>query len=959
MRIFILAGNGVDETSIGSLLGDSEYGIARYATVSRGVRRFEKEVADLVLVAPDNDDATWIRAARRLGNEFQLPVIVLAPKGSDLVGKALDLGLYDAFELGIATPVEFSGSLRHLKTYLELVGQFAKKREMFDWVEETGRFGSWEMDKDGRILWSKGILHQFFKGRHRLDETFASIRQFVHPDDLDIYDQANKATFEDGWPLDFEYRIIGSDGQLRHLHLHRRVEVDAGGNVVRAYGLAQDITQQKNFEHSLSRRDAILQVVGIFAGRFLRGSDREGSIDNALSQLGEAADVTRVFVFRKVSGGDDDARVSMIHEWVSPHVAPAIGLPVVLDQAVSPLFNRWRDTLLRRKVVVGHAREFQKAERRVLESIDTKSILIVPIFVGQEWWGFMGFSEQRTERDWLPVEIESLTMVSNIFGSAVLRRRMEEQLVEANRLAEEAKTLALEASKTKSRFLANMSHEIRTPISGILGMAEMTITTGLTNEQRENMDMICDASRSLLTIVNDVLDISKIEADKMELKPANFDFRTELESLVRSFGPQAEQKGIVFQYRVADEVPVFVNGDSDRLGQILRNLIGNSLKFTERGLVELNVEVVSSEADRTNLRFSVRDTGEGIANDKLGTIFDSFTQADSSVRKKHQGTGLGLTISKELVEMMGGEIGVKSEPGWGSTFSFTAWFGVVANSEIAEKTRSTASPQTLHLNILLAEDNPLNQKFLTHFLSMFGHRVTVAGNGAEALAALEMNGRSFDLVLMDIQMPEIGGIEATQIIRESDGKRYDSKIPIIALTAYAMKGDKDRMLAAGMDDYVSKPVDMKKLSAAIARSMEGRGAPQPVGPSSSSQFKKKPVVMDGILVKLDMESLIERFEGNMVLLKDILELFLLEADQKLVNLDSGVKTGNPEKLGAALHSITNLAGHVLDMDVVHMARQLEKLCYLGKMEKALAGVKELRPRFVALVKAVEERTGTL
>jgi len=959
LRILILAGNGVDETAICSLLGDNEYGLARYASVSRGVRRLEKEEVDLVLVAPDGDDATWVRAVRRVGDEFKLPVIVLAPIKSDLVGKALELGVYDAFELGVATPAEFTGGLRHLKTQLDLVGQLVKEREMFDWIEETGRLGSWEMDKEGKTRWSKGLRQHFDDGRRRLDESFASVRQFVHQDDLDVYDQANKATFEEGWPLDFEYRIVGADGEIRHLHLHRRVEVDSGGNVVRAYGLAQDITQQKEFEHFLFRRDAILQVVGIFAGRFLREADWEGGIDNALRELGKAADVTRVFIFRKSSGRDDGANMSMAHEWASPQVAPAIGLPEVQNQAFSPLFDRWRAALLRRKIVAGHVRKFHKEEREFFESVGTKSVLVVPIFVGSEWWGFMGVSEQRKERDWLPVEIESLTMVANIFGSAVLRRRMEDQLVEANRSAEEAKTVALEASKAKSRFLANMSHEIRTPISGILGMAEMTITTGLTSEQRENMDMIRDASRSLLTIVNDVLDISKIEAEKMELKPADFKFRTELETIVRSFEPQAGQKGVVFQYRVSDDVPAFVHGDPDRLGQVLRNLIGNSLKFTERGLVELTVEVADREANRTSLQFTVRDTGEGIAKDKLDTIFDSFTQADSSVRKKHQGTGLGLTISRELVEMMGGEISVDSEPGRGSTFSFTAWFGRVEGHETVAEAKPTALPQTLHLNILLAEDNPLNQKFLTHFLSMFGHKVTVAENGAEALAALETNGRSFDLVLMDIQMPKIGGIEATRIIRESDGRRYDSSIPVIALTAYAMKGDKDRMLAAGMDDYVSKPVDMKELSAAIARSVAGRGEGQSVSAPAVSQAVRGQVAADGIHVKLDMESLIERFEGDMILLKDILDLFMLEADEKITKLDTGIEEGNPDELGAALHSITNLASHVLDMDVVHMSRRLEKLCYLGKMDQVLAGVKGLRSRFVALVQVVGERAKTL
>jgi len=810
----------------------------------------------------------------------------------------------------------------------------------------------------GETVWSGGVK-RILKDDGRLSKDFSSIRQFVHPDDLDVYEEANRATFVQGWPLDFEYRVKMDDNETRYLHVHRRVEHSPDGGVTRAFGMIRDVTAEREFENFLFRRDAILQVVGAFAERFLRESDWQTGMGSALQRLGKAAEVSRAFILRKGAGQDDTATLSMAYEWAAPSVEPFINRPEVQEQSFSPNYDRWRAALLRRKIVAGHISNFQAGERQFFELNKSKSIMLVPIFVGNEWWGVIGFSEQE-ERDWLPVEIESLTMVADIIGSAILRHRMEFQLVKANLSAEDAKTIALEASKTKSRFLANMSHEIRTPISGILGIAEMNITTGLTTEQREHMDMIRDAARALLTIVNDVLDISKIEADKMELKLADFELRPVLETMVRPFGAEAASKGLVFQYLVAEDVPVHVLGDPDKLSQILRNLIGNSMKFTDLGFVKLNVEVAEREDARTCLLFTLRDSGEGIAKEKLGTIFDSFTQADNSVGKKHQGTGLGLTISKELVEMMGGTIGVDSELGKGSAFSFTAWFDVSEKAEFVDEAVPLAVPQALHLNLLLAEDNPLNQKFLTHFLTMFGHTVTVAENGIEALAELERNGSKIDLVLMDIQMPKMGGIETTMAIRSSDGKNYDSDIPVIALTAYAMKGDKDRMIQAGMNEYVSKPVDMKELSSVIARSMIGResaaGVPDlPMG----LQTVRDRVEADGVVVDLDMDSLIKRFDGNMELLKDILDLFLIEAEDKLGKLDACLKDGSLDSLGMALHSITNIASHVLAMEVVNQSKGLERLCYKGTLDQVAEGVQKLRPKFVALVRAVRERAKTL
>ncbi|WP_207262943.1 response regulator [Desulfovibrio sp. Huiquan2017] len=952
MRILILAGKEVAVEKLDLLPEGHEQAVVRLASVSRGVRRLEKDAADLVLFVPGPGDDSWARGVTRVRDEYgRQSMVLFAEPGFE--AEALDRGAFDCFIWGPETRSCLVHALRHLESRLDLEERLAGERSILNWMERTDAFGSWAMDREGRIRWSGGLRRMFAREADP-GPKLSGLRPYVHPDDLEVFDRANEATFDQGWPLDFEYRVVDGDGQVRHLHVNREVELGPGGDIVRAWGMARDVSLQKEFEELLFRRDAILQVLASFASRFLRKVDWDEGVSEALTKLGKVTDVTRIYLFKKVTDASGAETLVLHNEWRADGITPLDPLPENFGLRLSPHYDTWRGAMLKRKVVTGHVRHFRKEEGALFAATGARSVMIVPVFAGNAWWGFLGLSEHRCERDWLPVEIESMMLAANLFGSAIHYGEMSRKLVEANRSAEEASSVALEANLAKSMFLANMSHEIRTPISGILGMAEMMVTTGLTEVQREHMDMIRDASNSLLNIVNDILDISKIEAGKMELKPEDFTFRSALETSVRSFGPQAELNGLVFRHTVADDVPARLNGDPDKLGQVLWNLIGNALKFTPRGLVELIVSVSARESGRVCLEFKVRDTGVGIPEDKLDAVFDSFTQADSSLRKRHRGTGLGLAISRQLVNMMGGEIGVESAVGLGSTFFFTAWFGLVEEPEPEIAPARPRTPRTLHLNILLADDNAMNRKYLQHFLTMFGHTVVTAENGVQVLDILCDKGRTIDVILMDVQMPEMSGIEATRAIRESDGRRYDRKIPIIALTAYAMKGDRERLIEEGMDDYVSKPVDMHKLSEAIVRCTadheprkEATCRPAPPEPEASCE------------ITLDVESLSKRFEGNMDLYKDILGLFLLEAAVKFRELDCGLKAMDAKATAAALHSITNISSHVLAMDVVNASRQLEKKCYCGEMDAVKTGVAELLPRFEALIRAVEKEAARL
>ncbi|MCW3104511.1 MAG: Signal transduction histidine kinase [Bacteroidetes bacterium] len=758
--------------------------------LSKGLELLEKHEFTIIILdlsLPDSDGLDTFKRIHEKASDT--PIIVLTGMEDESMGiNAMKLGAQDFLVKGKLKVSNLKRSIKYSIERYRLLNELSEKTKKLEEqtqalnreklrlaeAQKLAHIGNWEWNIETNIFtWSEELYRIY-----RLDPsevvTYDRLIDLTHLADKEYVKTMMETSISEGKPFNFYYRIIRPDKTIRTLDAKGEAIRNDSGKVVRVIGTLQDVSERVN-EEEMEK----LAVAATKSNNSVIIADKEGRI----KWINEG--------FTKLTGYTLE-EVKDTHGEV---------LRKGSDTGLSQQANFYLSVITEKKPVIYESKNYAKdgSEYFVITTL-------TPVLN----------KEGNVER------------ILAIESDITLRKKIEEELIRANKVAEQslkeannavqelmqARKELEELMKVKEQFLANMSHEIRTPMNAIVGFTSLLLKTELNAEQKQYINAVKTSGENLLVIINDILDFSKIQSGKFVFEQIEFRLSQVFSTFTEMMLPKSTEKNIQLLTKIDKKIPDHLIGDPTRLNQIFLNLVGNAIKFTEMGEVKVTVDLLKESGDEVELEFKVIDSGIGIPENKLASVFEGFTQASNETTRKYGGTGLGLTIVKQLIEMQGGSIRVESKVGEGSVFTFNIKFKKNLNPDTGKKkVQEMPEPEFLkELHILLVEDNNLNQILAKKVLNDWHWKVDVADNGLMAVEKIKNN--DYDVVLMDIQMPEMDGYEATRRVR----KTFDEPrchVPIIAMTAHALAGEAEKCLNVGMDDYISKPFDKKMLYSKI------------------------------------------------------------------------------------------------------------------------------------------------